>query len=151
MRPDELSSSSPIEVIDDSCVPEKVAAHRERIAALKLEHEGALLRMLMGKGASHSDAKDIAQEAYVTLLGLDAAAVSFLEGLLWKIASNLLIDRARAHGYRTGQQKILAAEPEPTAPSPEDALLAQQRMRGRSASAGQTSREGPDCLPAADL
>ncbi len=114
MRPDDVPSTSLIEGIDDSCVPDKLAAHRERIAALRLKHEGALLRMLMGKGASPSDAKDIAQEAYVRLLGLDSSASSFLEGLLWKIASNLQIDRARSHGYRVSQQHILAAEAEPT-------------------------------------
>jgi RNA polymerase sigma factor (sigma-70 family) len=130
MRPDEPSPGSPMAEIDDSSVPADLAAHRERIAALCLQHERALLRMLMHRGCSMQEAREIAQEAYVKLLSLDqAGAVSFLEGYFWRIAANLVIDRARARRYREARLRTLAAEPQPTYPSPEGNYIARQRIK----------------------
>jgi RNA polymerase sigma factor (sigma-70 family) len=130
MKPEESSQESRIEAIHDSKVPEDLAAHRERIAALCIQHERALLRMLTKRGCSPQEARDIAQEAYVKLLSLDkAGAISFLEGYLWRIAGNLAIDRARGRRYREELARTLAREPPSTYPSPESECIASQRIK----------------------
>jgi RNA polymerase sigma-70 factor (ECF subfamily) len=70
--------------------------HAARIDHLFREHNDALLRFLTARLGSYQDASEVAQEAYVRLLGLDRpGAVSFLKALLYKTASNLAIDRLR--------------------------------------------------------
>lgn len=129
MRPDESSPEASLTEVDATHVPAELAAHRDRIAALCLQHERALLRMLTYRGCSMQEAREIAQEAYVKLLSLDqSGAISFLEGYLWRVAANLVIDRARSRRYRSERLRTLAAEPEPTYPPPERNYLAQQRI-----------------------
>ncbi len=60
------------------------------------EHNDSLLRFLSAKLGSHQEAREVAQEAYVRLLRLDAPdAVSYLRAFLFKTASNLAVDRLR--------------------------------------------------------
>ncbi len=127
-----LSESCPVlpaETTDDSNIPAALAVHRERIAALCIRHERALLRMLAKRGCSYQEAREVAQEAYVRLLSLDrTGAISFLEGYLWRIASNLAIDRARGRRRREELDRSLANEPGSTYPSPERDYIASQRI-----------------------
>jgi RNA polymerase sigma factor (sigma-70 family) len=60
-------------------------------------HNDALLRFVAAKLGSDQEAKEVAQEAYVRLLGLEhREAISYLRAFLFKTASNLAIDRLRA-------------------------------------------------------
>lgn len=66
------------------------------IASLFREHNQALVRFLTFRLQSVQEANEVAQEAYVRLLQLDRPAVhSFLRAQLFRIASNLAIDRLR--------------------------------------------------------
>lgn len=60
------------------------------------EHNEALIRFLMARLRSYQDAREVAQEAYVRLLSLDApGAISYLRAFLFKTAANLATDRQR--------------------------------------------------------
>lgn len=66
------------------------------IASLFRDHNRALVSFLTLRLQSVQEAKEVAQEAYVRLLQLDRPAVhSFLRAYLFRIASNLAIDRLR--------------------------------------------------------
>src|SRR5579872_4932244 len=68
------------------------------IERLFRDHNEALLRFLRGRVRSHSEALEVAQEAYVRLLSLDQpGAVSYLRAFLFKTAANIAIDRRRRH------------------------------------------------------
>ncbi|WP_242112937.1 RNA polymerase sigma factor [Luteimonas aquatica] len=72
------------------------AERARRIAALFHEHNQSLLLFLTARLQSAQEAKEVAQEAYVRLLQLDQPAVhSFLRSSLFRIASNLAVDRLR--------------------------------------------------------
>jgi RNA polymerase sigma factor (sigma-70 family) len=76
-------------------------ARAELVERLFREHNDSLLRFLSARLGSHQEAKEVAQEAYVRLLMLDAPdAVSYLRAFLFKTASNIAIDRLRTRQYR---------------------------------------------------
>lgn len=76
-------------------------AHSSRIEQLFHEHNDSLLRFLAARLGSRNEAREIAQEAYVRLLRLDSpGAVSYFRAFLFKIASNLAVDRLRTRAYR---------------------------------------------------
>lgn len=117
---------------DDTHVTGEVdAAHRQRIEALFRAHNEALIRLLRTRLRSAQEAREVAQEAYVRLLGLhDPSAVSFLERLLFKTAINLATDRLRqqaVHG-RLNPLVFFEAEEERTSPPPDRHYLAQQEV-----------------------
>jgi RNA polymerase sigma-70 factor (ECF subfamily) len=67
------------------------------IAGLFRDHNSALLRFAAAKLGSEQEARDVAQEAYVRLLQLDRPeTISYLRAFLFKITSNLAMDRLRA-------------------------------------------------------
>jgi RNA polymerase sigma factor (sigma-70 family) len=74
---------------------------RADVSKLFREHNRLLVRYLEARLQSHQEAKDVAQEAYVRLLTLErTGAVGFLRAYLFKIASNLAIDRIRSRSVR---------------------------------------------------
>src|SRR5512142_2060557 len=76
--------------------PADGAARAAVIERLFREHNEALVRFLRGRVGSHSEALEVAQEAYVRLLSLDQpGAVSYLRAFLFKTAANIAIDRHR--------------------------------------------------------
>jgi RNA polymerase sigma factor (sigma-70 family) len=71
-------------------------AHAMRIADLFREHNRALVAFLQCRLNSLSDAQEVAQEAYVRLVTLDRPEqVDSLRAYLFRIASNLAVDRLR--------------------------------------------------------
>jgi RNA polymerase sigma-70 factor (ECF subfamily) len=67
------------------------------VAELFRDHNAALLRFAAAKLGSEQEARDVAQEAYVRLLQLDRPeTIGYLRAFLFKIASNLAMDRLRA-------------------------------------------------------
>ncbi len=59
-------------------------------------YNDALIRYLSHKLQSEDDAREVAQEAYLRILGMEKFTVnSSMPALLFKIASNLAIDRLR--------------------------------------------------------
>jgi RNA polymerase sigma factor (sigma-70 family) len=78
------------------------ASRSEVVARLFREHNDALVSLLALQLRSQHDAKEVAQEAYVRLLQLDRSdgAIGLLRSYLFKIASNLAIDRLRHRTVR---------------------------------------------------
>jgi RNA polymerase sigma-70 factor (ECF subfamily) len=113
--------------------PEKdasvAAEHSLRIAQLFEAHNSALMRFLTCRLKSTQQAKEVAQEAYVRLLQLDApGGVSYLQAFLFKTASNLAVDRIRSATRRERIAQInFFGETEP-APSPEAGVAAGQMI-----------------------
>jgi RNA polymerase sigma factor (sigma-70 family) len=72
------------------------------VSKLFRDHNRALVLFLVGRLKDVQVAREVAQEAYVRLLQLEApGAVSFLRSYLFKVASNLAIDRLRQERART--------------------------------------------------
>jgi RNA polymerase sigma factor (sigma-70 family) len=71
------------------------------ISKLFREHNRTLVLFLAARLKSEQLAKEVAQEAYVKVLQLEnPGAVSFLRSYLFKVASNLAIDRIRQEQSR---------------------------------------------------
>lgn len=71
-------------------------ARRQQVEQLFLKQQQKLIRHIMGKGLDKREAEDVAQEAFVKLLGLEQDNVSnYIAAYLYKIATNLAIDKLR--------------------------------------------------------
>ena len=81
----------------------KAIGQADAVARLFQEHNRTLVRYLAVRLQSVQEAKEIAQEAYVRLLQLDQPGVeSFLKSYLFRVATNLAVDRLRRRGrWRT--------------------------------------------------
>lgn len=68
----------------------------ESVADLFRAHNQALVRFLVLRLQSVQEAREVAQEAYVRLLQLDKPALgNFMRAYLFRIASNIAVDRLR--------------------------------------------------------
>jgi RNA polymerase sigma-70 factor (ECF subfamily) len=81
---------------------------------------------------AHEDVEDYVQEVYARVLATPPAAeVASWQGLLRRIASNLIVDSSRRARARSAALHV-ALEPDfeirDEGPSPEEALLARQRL-----------------------
>jgi RNA polymerase sigma factor (sigma-70 family) len=88
------------------------ASRAEAVARLFREHNDALVSLLALRLRSLHDAKEVAQEAYVRLLQLDRSdgAISLLRSYLFRIASNLAVDRLRHQNVRWHASEAIKAE-----------------------------------------
>src|SRR3984957_14123793 len=93
-------------------VPDSEESRASGVERLFREHNEASTRFLRGRVGSHSEALEVAQEAYVRLLSLDQpGAVSYLRAFLFKTAANIAIDRRRRHrSYDKGAGRELFTE-----------------------------------------
>ena len=102
---------------------------RARVVSLFEEHNAALVRFLAARLHSDEEAREIAQEAYVRLLGLDEPdAVNHFRAYLFRVAANLANDRLKQRKRRASLRKAAFAGAEESSPSPEKALLAAQEL-----------------------
>ena len=93
--------------------------HNDEIAKIFREHNEALVRFLYVKLRSVQEAKEVAQEAYVRMLKLDEpGAISHLQAYLFKVASNIAVDRLRrekrspeVHGIDVHEMQVSSGEP----------------------------------------
>jgi RNA polymerase sigma factor (sigma-70 family) len=90
---------------------EEVETHFESTAAavseLFREHNRVLVRYLTSRLRSEQEAKEVAQEAYVRLLQLqDPGTPGLLRAYLFKIATNLAIDRLRHRKVRHRTEEL---------------------------------------------
>jgi RNA polymerase sigma factor (sigma-70 family) len=82
-------------------LPESNRERAVQVTELFRSHNRTLVRFLQAKLHDAQEAREIAQEAYVRLLELErTGAVGFLRAYLFKIASNLAIDRLRSRNTR---------------------------------------------------
>jgi RNA polymerase sigma-70 factor (ECF subfamily) len=110
------------------------AAHAAQVARLFSEHNRTLIAFLSSRLDSVAEAQEVAQEAYVRLLRLERPEqVGFLRAYLFRIASNLAVDRLRQRNARAdaGQDEPLADlfEDWLAAPAPERRVLAADQLR----------------------
>jgi RNA polymerase sigma factor (sigma-70 family) len=71
------------------------------IEQLFRDHNRALITFLTARLYSETEARDVAQEAYVRMLQLDRAdTIGFHRAYLFRIAANLAVDRLRARSVR---------------------------------------------------
>jgi RNA polymerase sigma-70 factor (ECF subfamily) len=106
------------------------AQDNSRVASLFEAHNKALLRFLTCRLHSAHEAREVAQEAYVRLLQLDAPeGVGYLRAYLFKTAANLATDRLRstARRARVDQLETFGQSGE-FEPSPESCVSAQQEL-----------------------
>lgn len=94
LEPDQRSREQPEDgQADGAALP---ADYYGVVRQLFREHNRALVNFLRTRVSSEQEAQDVAQEAYVKLLQLhEPGAISFLRGYLFRIATNLTVDRAR--------------------------------------------------------
>ncbi len=100
------------------------------------EHRGALLRFLIERLGSPEDADDVAQEAYLRLLGVERLEkIRNLRAYLFATAANLLVDRTRVAARNRPreaefrQQAKQAAAASGSVGSPEDEILLGERLK----------------------
>lgn len=111
LPPPALSSVPPDEQDGESTpvtVPD--AAPSEFVGRLFQKYNESLVRYLSVRLCSLPDAEEVAQEAYVRMLKLDEPdAISHLQAYLFKIASNIAIDRLRRQGRQPQQVRLTSA------------------------------------------
>jgi RNA polymerase sigma factor (sigma-70 family) len=88
------------------------SSRAELVARIFRDHNDALVSVLALRLRSVQDAKEVAQEAYVRLLQLDrpGGAISLLRSYLFRIASNLAVDRLRHRSVRWHATEAVKAE-----------------------------------------
>jgi RNA polymerase sigma-70 factor (ECF subfamily) len=105
-------------------------AHAAQVAGLFREHNRALIAFLASRLDSVAEAQEVAQEAYVRLLRLEhPEQVGFLRAYLFRIASNLAVDRLRQRNVRADAAEEELFEEWLDAPIPERRALAIDRLR----------------------
>ncbi len=95
------------------------------------EHNESLVGFLALRLRSRQEALEVAQEAYVRLLQLERPGVtSFLRAYLFRVASNLAVDRLRRRMTEARLSSVgLFDELQSTPEEPEAGLLQQQQVR----------------------
>jgi RNA polymerase sigma factor (sigma-70 family) len=121
--------------IPESAEPEPLPASPEDRARLLeglfREHNQALVSFLTARLNSEAEARDVAQEAYVRLLQLDKpTAGQFLRAYLFRIASNIALDRLRQRSMRVRLSARELFDDLRHAPPPELQAAAQQEIAG---------------------
>jgi RNA polymerase sigma-70 factor (ECF subfamily) len=107
------------------------ANRSERMQKLFQDHNRALVEFLAVKLNSESEARDVAQEAYVRLLQLDRPdAGGFLRAYLFRVATNIATDhlRRRAVRERSAPQQSVLFEQLLARPGPERTAIGQQQL-----------------------
>ena len=105
-------------------------AHAAQVACLFREHNRALIAFLSSRLDSMAEAQEVAQEAYVRLLRLEhPEQVGFLRAYLFRIASNLAINRLRARSVRADAAEDELFEEWLDTPAPERRALAVDQLR----------------------
>lgn len=108
---------------------DQAGGHGNRVTELFVAHNQALMRFLTCRLKSTQEAKEVAQEAYVRMLQLDAPdGVSYLQAYLFKTASNLAADRLKSAARRGRIDQLDFFGEVDSAPSPEDGVAARQEI-----------------------
>jgi len=84
------------------------AEHAAQVEKMFREHNDSLLRFLRARLHSQDEAKEVAQEAYVQMLGLDnPAAVNYMQGYLFRTAANIATNRLKSGAARRRIDQIV--------------------------------------------
>lgn len=101
----------------------------KRVAELFESHNRSLMRFLTYRLRSAQEAKEVAQEAYVRILQLDAlSGVSYLRAFLFKTAANLATDRLKSASRRGRIDQLEFFDITRAEPSAESSVSADQQL-----------------------
>ena len=104
-------------------------AHGRKVERLFREHNESLLRFLRARLHSPQEAREVAQEAYVQLLGLHSpGTIGFLQGYLFRTAANLATNRLKQRTRRRRIDELVFFETPTTHRSPEPTWAARQEL-----------------------
>lgn len=106
------------------------ASASEAVSQLFREHNRVLVGYLTARLRSEQEAKEVAQEAYVRILQLqEPRSPSLLRAYLFKIATNLAVDRLRHRGvrHRAEEQPELLNQSTSELDDPAKQLLAREQ------------------------
>lgn len=106
------------------------------LAGAYLEKRAQLLRFFTVRTQSEAEAEDIVQEIFLRIGNVDAAVVINPVAYLYKLGSNILLDRVRAQrralaredAYADAHSNLTPEGPAAEAPSPEDAWASRRRL-----------------------
>lgn len=112
--------------------PSATTDRADSVGRLFREHNRSLVSYLAMRLRSVQEAKEVAQEAYVRVLQLDQpGAESFLKAYLFKVATNLAVDRLRQRRRRmpVSEQDLSEIEREVEWDEPERGALAREQLQ----------------------
>jgi len=107
------------------------------LVALYLSKRVELVRFFTARTSSASEAEDIVQEMWIKLAAIDDASVENAAGLLYRLGTNVMLDRARTRRrssvrddayYETFRSGPRGGEDEADAPAPEAVIDAKKRI-----------------------
>src|SRR4051794_21893213 len=105
------------------------AAHSAQIEQMFREHNDSLLRFLRARLHSSDEAKEVAQEAYVQMLGLDnPAAVNFMQGYLFRTAANIATNRMKLGAARRRIDQLVFFDTPHETRTPQHTLDVRQQL-----------------------
>lgn len=103
--------------------------HARAISALFEAHNRALVSFLTNRLGNEAEAREVAQEAYVRLLQLhEPGTVSFLRAYLFRVATNLSVDRLRMRARSERYDPIQDAEDLTDTVQPEQKVSAAEAL-----------------------
>jgi len=118
--------------------PAEPAAPDDPLLAVYLEKRATLVRFLAARAGSMAQAEDLAQDLYLKLAGRDRAAeVGAPTALLFRMALNLMVDRARGEArsaardtaWREVARTQLGGVDVADEPAADEAVASAQRLR----------------------
>src|SRR5690606_38517607 len=108
------------------------------------QHNDSLVQLLRARLRSDQEARDVAQEAYVKLLQLDAApgTISYLRTYLFRTALNIATDRLRSAAVHHAAHRDPVFDQHIDELTPEKRAVAKEQLeRVQGALAGLPARE----------
>lgn len=127
--PPPVQDPEPVGGQADARSPSGAPDHSTRVGELFEAHNRALLRFLSCRLRSAQEAKEVAQEAYVRMLQLDAPdGIGYLRAFLFKTAANLAADRMKSMARRGRVDRLEFFDISDCEPSPETGVSAAQEL-----------------------
>jgi RNA polymerase sigma factor (sigma-70 family) len=117
--------------VKPQCTPSssRTRIQASALAKLFLENNRSLCAYLRVRVASQHEAEDIAQEAYARLLQHDQPrAISFLRAYLFKVAANIVSDRARQRRLHSRIDLAHSSEEQIESATPDQQLHAAEQL-----------------------
>lgn len=126
--PDPIHDQEPARPLTTlACVED--TPHAQALSQLFEQHNRTLVNFLVARLGNESEAKEVAQEAYVRLLQLhEPGAVSFLRAYLFRVAANIALDRIRRRAVSERFDDTYADEDLTTTLGPDRAVQATQSL-----------------------
>jgi RNA polymerase sigma factor (sigma-70 family) len=113
----------------EASAAERSGARAAEISQLFRDHNRALVLFLASRLKDMQAAREVAQEAYVRVLQLEApGAVSFLRSYLFKVAANLAIDRLRSQKSHARLEPVEPIENFLDEATPERTAIAREEL-----------------------